>query len=81
MKGLTTIRAFRAEANYEEKLILHLDDHSEAWLAFVAATRWLGLVLDWTAVVFLTMVLGIVMLSNLGNHAMNNVNAAIGNEI
>jgi len=65
-RGLTTIRAFHREEQFREEFQIQLDKHSTAWLAYVATTRWLGLVLDWTAVVFLTLVIIVVMSSDLG---------------
>lgn len=46
LNGLTTIRAFRIEPQFEAKFDEYQDVHTSAWFLFVAASRWLGITMD-----------------------------------
>merc|ERR1719347_2552562 len=56
LQGLTTIRAFSAEPLLRAEFDSHQDLHSSAWFAFISATRWFGVWLDWIVVVYLGLV-------------------------
>ena len=56
LQGLTTIRAFSAEPLLRAEFDRQQDLHSSAWFAFIAATRWFGVWLDWIVVVYLGLV-------------------------
>ena len=53
LHGLTTIRAFSAEAMLQQKFDRQQDLHTSAWFAFISSTRWFGLWLDWIVVLYL----------------------------
>lgn len=57
LNGLTTIRAFQAEASFRRQFDQHQDRHSSAWFAFMCTTRWLGQAMDWASVTFVSIVL------------------------
>ena len=46
LEGLTTIRANDSGARFETMMEDDLDDHSRAYLAFIAVSRWFGFRLD-----------------------------------
>ena len=56
LQGLTTIRAFSAQKLLQTEFDRQQDIHSSAWFAFISATRWFGLWLDWIVVVYLALV-------------------------
>merc|ERR1712123_4370 len=56
LQGLTTIRAFSAQPLLRAEFDRQQDLHSSAWFAFISATRWFGLWLDWIVVVYLGLV-------------------------
>jgi ATP-binding cassette subfamily C (CFTR/MRP) protein 4 len=53
---LTTIRAFRAEKEFEEQFDAIQDVHSSSWYLFLATARWLGICVDWFSVVYVGVV-------------------------
>lgn len=54
--GLTTIRAFGAEKDFEKQFDAAQDVHSAAWYLFLATARWLGVCIDWVSVVYIGIV-------------------------
>lgn len=46
LNGLTTIRAFRVEPQFEVKFDEYQDIHTSAWFLFVCSSRWLGITMD-----------------------------------
>ena len=52
LQGLTTIRAAHAEEQLQEKFHQHLDDHSQGWLCYLGASRWLASRLELTACIY-----------------------------
>lgn len=46
LNGITTIRAFKVEPQFEKKFDRYQDVHTSAWFLFVASSRWLGLTMD-----------------------------------
>eukprot|EP00092_Neocalanus_flemingeri_P034174 GFUD01037167.1.p1 GENE.GFUD01037167.1~~GFUD01037167.1.p1 ORF type:complete len:793 (+),score=184.49 GFUD01037167.1:217-2379(+) len=56
LQGLTTIRAFSAQPLLRAEFDRQQDLHSSAWFAFISATRWFGVWLDWIVVVYLGLV-------------------------
>jgi ATP-binding cassette subfamily C (CFTR/MRP) protein 4 len=57
LTGLTTIRAFRAQEMFERQFERNLDIHSSVWYLFLASSRWLGIVIDWISILFVSSVL------------------------
>lgn len=56
LQGLTSIRAFSAQNMLRVEFDRHQDIHSSAWFAFLSATRWFGVWLDWIVAVYLALV-------------------------
>jgi len=56
LQGLTTIRAFSAQPLLRAEFDRQQDLHSSAWFAFISATRWFGVWLDWIVVIYLALV-------------------------
>jgi ATP-binding cassette subfamily C (CFTR/MRP) protein 4 len=56
LHGLTTIRAFAAQPLLRAEFDRLQDLHTSAWFAFISATRWFGVWLDWIVVVYLGLV-------------------------
>ncbi|XP_015517778.1 probable multidrug resistance-associated protein lethal(2)03659 isoform X1 [Neodiprion pinetum] len=52
LNGLTTIRAFDAEANLSKEFDNHQDLHSSAWYIFISCSRTFGYYLDFTCVIY-----------------------------
>jgi len=52
--GLSSIRAFKAEEMMINEFDHHQDIHTSAFFSSIATTRWFGLYLDWTVVIYLT---------------------------
>ncbi|KAB0353783.1 hypothetical protein FD755_023521, partial [Muntiacus reevesi] len=56
LRGLWTIRAYKAEQKFQELFDLHQNLHSEAWFLLLTTSRWLALYLDVTCAIFVTVV-------------------------
>ncbi|XP_076453870.1 ATP-binding cassette sub-family C member 4-like isoform X2 [Babylonia areolata] len=56
LQGVQTIRAFRMAERCEEEFRGHQDDHTRAWLLFMACSRWLSVRLDLLCALFVTCV-------------------------
>ncbi|XP_069689580.1 probable multidrug resistance-associated protein lethal(2)03659 isoform X2 [Periplaneta americana] len=56
LQGLTTIRAFRAQAILEKEFDSHQDLHSGAWYLFIASSRAFGFWLDIVCLIYITIV-------------------------
>ena len=54
--GLTTIRAFSAEPLLRSEFDYQQDLHTSTWFAFISATRWFGVWLDWIVVIYVAVV-------------------------
>lgn len=63
LNGLTTIRAFRVEPQFEVKFDQYQDVHSSAWYLFIASSRWLGMTLDWISLGYIAVVTVVLSLS------------------
>ena len=76
--GLTTIRAFSAEPLLRSEFDYQQDLHTSTWFAFLSATRWFGVWLDWIVCVYI----GVVVYSFLvvgGDVLGGEVGLAISN--
>ena len=76
--GLTTIRAFSAEPLLRSEFDYQQDLHTSTWFAFLSATRWFGVWLDWMVCVYI----GVVVYSFLvlgGDILGGEVGLAISN--
>ncbi|XP_054723461.1 ATP-binding cassette sub-family C member 4-like isoform X2 [Uloborus diversus] len=68
--GLTTIRAFKVQHPFELSFDHYQDQHTATWFAFISVTRWLGIVLDWLCVLYITSVtVAMVILSEDPSYA------------
>ncbi|XP_057563502.1 ATP-binding cassette sub-family C member 4-like [Hippopotamus amphibius kiboko] len=56
LRGLWTIRAYKAEQKFQEVFDEHQDLHSEAWLMLLTMSRWLAVRLDTVCAIFVTIV-------------------------
>ncbi|XP_065757876.1 ATP-binding cassette sub-family C member 4-like [Muntiacus reevesi] len=56
LRGLWTIRAYKAEQKFQELFDAHQDLHSEAWFLLLTTSRWLAVYLDVICAVFVTVV-------------------------
>ena len=53
---MTTIRAFSAEPLLRSEFDYQQDLHTSTWFAFISATRWFGVWLDWIVVIYVAVV-------------------------
>ncbi|KAB0372647.1 hypothetical protein FD755_015400, partial [Muntiacus reevesi] len=56
LRGLWTIRAYKAEQKFQEVFDSHQDLHSEAWFLLLMTSRWLAVYLDVICAIFVTAV-------------------------
>ncbi|XP_070656005.1 ATP-binding cassette sub-family C member 4-like isoform X3 [Bos indicus] len=56
LRGLWTIRAYKAEQKFQELFDTHQDLHSEAWFLLLTTSRWLAVYLDVICAIFVTVV-------------------------
>ncbi|KAB0340726.1 hypothetical protein FD754_022881 [Muntiacus muntjak] len=56
LRGLWTIRAYKAEQRFQELFDSHQDLHSEAWFLLLTTSRWLAVYLDVICAIFVTVV-------------------------
>lgn len=80
LNGLTTIRAFRVEPEFERKFDNYQDVHSSAWFLFVASSRWLGISLDWLSLGYIT-VITVVMTLTVGSTTGSQIGLAISSAL
>ncbi|XP_065902912.1 ATP-binding cassette sub-family C member 4-like isoform X2 [Dysidea avara] len=57
IQGLTTIRAYKEQTRFMNKLHFYSDEHSKAWYTKLSAAQWFGIRLDMIGVVFVTLVM------------------------
>uniref|UniRef100_A0A4W2EHX9 Uncharacterized protein n=1 Tax=Bos indicus x Bos taurus TaxID=30522 RepID=A0A4W2EHX9_BOBOX len=56
LRGLRTIRAYKAEKSFQELFDAYQDLHSEAWFLLLTTSRWLAVYLDVICAIFVTVV-------------------------
>ncbi|KAB0372816.1 hypothetical protein FD755_015569 [Muntiacus reevesi] len=56
LRGLWTIRAYKAEQKYQELFDVHQDLQSAAWFLLLTTSRWLAVYLDVICAIFVTVV-------------------------
>ncbi|KAM9674362.1 ATP-binding cassette sub-family C member 4-like isoform 1-T1 [Dama dama] len=56
LRGLWTIRAYKAEQKFQELFDAHQDLHSEAWFLLLTTSRWLAVYLNVICAIFVTVV-------------------------
>ncbi|MXQ99163.1 hypothetical protein E5288_WYG012305 [Bos mutus] len=56
LRGVWTIRAYKAEQSFQELFDAHQDLHSEAWFLLLTTSRWLAVYLDVICAIFVTVV-------------------------
>uniref|UniRef100_A0A4W2EHN1 ATP binding cassette subfamily C member 4 n=1 Tax=Bos indicus x Bos taurus TaxID=30522 RepID=A0A4W2EHN1_BOBOX len=56
LRGLWTIRAYKAEQKFQQLFDAYQDLHSEAWFLLLTTSRWLAVYLDVTCAIFVTVV-------------------------
>uniref|UniRef100_A0A3B4ZGW4 Multidrug resistance-associated protein 4-like n=1 Tax=Stegastes partitus TaxID=144197 RepID=A0A3B4ZGW4_9TELE len=54
LQGLSTIRAFKAQQQFQQMFDAYQDLHSEAWFLFLTTSRWFAVRLDGICSVFVT---------------------------
>ncbi|XP_043334061.1 ATP-binding cassette sub-family C member 4-like isoform X4 [Cervus canadensis] len=67
LRGLWTIRAYKAEQSFQELFDAHQDLHSEAWFLLLTTSRWLAVYLDVICAVFVTVVAFVSLILADGN--------------
>ncbi|KAM9674301.1 ATP-binding cassette sub-family C member 4-like [Dama dama] len=68
LRGLWTIRVYKAEQRFQEMFDAYQDLQSEAWFLFLTTTRWFAVRLDATCAIFVTVVaFGSLFLANTLN--------------
>jgi len=80
LNGLATIRALGVQPEFERKFDEYQDIHSSAWFLFVAASRWLGISLDWISLGYIT-VITIVMTLTIGSATGSQIGLAISSAL
>uniref|UniRef100_A0A3B3WBR7 ATP binding cassette subfamily C member 4 n=1 Tax=Poecilia mexicana TaxID=48701 RepID=A0A3B3WBR7_9TELE len=55
LQGLSTIRAFRVQHQFQQMFDKYQDLHSEAWFLFLTTSRWFAVRLDGICCIFVTM--------------------------
>ncbi|XP_060989138.1 ATP-binding cassette sub-family C member 4-like isoform X2 [Dama dama] len=56
LRGLWTIRAYKAEQKFQELFDAYQDLHSEAWFLLLMTSRWLAVYLDVICAIFVTVI-------------------------
>ncbi|XP_045018379.1 ATP-binding cassette sub-family C member 4-like [Bubalus bubalis] len=56
LRGLWTIRAYKAEEKFQELFDAYQDLHSEAWFLLLTTSRWLAVYLDVISAIFVIVV-------------------------
>uniref|UniRef100_A0AAA9SMB4 ATP binding cassette subfamily C member 4 n=1 Tax=Bos taurus TaxID=9913 RepID=A0AAA9SMB4_BOVIN len=56
LRGVWTIRTYKAEQSFQELFDAHQDLHSEAWFLLLTTSRWLAVYLDVICAIFVTVV-------------------------
>ncbi|KAM9674361.1 LOW QUALITY PROTEIN: ATP-binding cassette sub-family C member 4-like [Dama dama] len=56
LRGLWTIRAYKAEQKFQKLFDIHQDLHSEAWFLVLTMSQWLAVYLDVISAIFVTVV-------------------------
>lgn len=80
LNGLATIRALKVEPEFEAKFDRYQDIHSSTWFLFVAASRWLGISLDWISLGYIT-VITVVMTLTIGSTTGSQIGLAISSAL
>lgn len=80
LNGLATIRALKVEPEFEIKFDRYQDIHSSTWFLFVAASRWLGISLDWISLGYIT-VITVVMTLTIGSTTGSQIGLAISSAL
>ena len=80
LQGLTTIRAFNAEPLLRSEFDYQQDLHTSTWFAFLSATRWFGVWLDWVVAVYIGVVVySFLLLGDIVDIEGGDVGLAISN--
>ena len=62
LDGLTSIKAFKKQKQFEKRFDAHQNDHSSAWFFYIATGRWLLFYMDLSSIVFIGGVTGAMLL-------------------
>ena len=57
IQGLSTIRAYKEQTNFLNKLHFYQNEHSKGWYIKISSFRWFGMRMDWIGSVFLIAVI------------------------
>ncbi|OXA51509.1 Multidrug resistance-associated protein 4 [Folsomia candida] len=78
LNGLTTIRAFQTQDQFRKDFNAHLDLHTAVFYLFNASARWLGIVVDWISILYITCVTyGVIVLGLDGPSAGLAISSAM----
>ena len=64
LNGLSSIRAFGTQNEFEEQFYRYQDDHSATWFIFLCAARALGLLMDWLFICYIVIITVVIMTFN-----------------
>ncbi|XP_053212746.1 ATP-binding cassette sub-family C member 4-like [Panonychus citri] len=78
--GLPTIRAFGTEEMFRDQFRIILNNHSSTWFLFLCASRSLGMWIDWTCVVYVT-ITTFVLITNSGLVPAGDAGMALSNAV
>ena len=56
IQGLSTIRSYKEQDKFDDKLHHYLNEHTKAWYLYIAINRWFGMRIDMISTLFLTFV-------------------------
>merc|ERR1719376_296561 len=73
LEGLTTVRAFNMQENFENKFHQMQDLHSASWFLFMTSSRWFGQRLDSLCVIFIASVAYLSILHTTSESSPGNV--------
>jgi len=57
IQGLSTIRSFKEETRFLDKLYYYVNEHTKGWYLYIVTNRWFSLRIDLISALFLTIVL------------------------
>lgn len=62
LSGLTTVRAFGAEDNFEKQYFKYQNDHSSTYFLFLCTSTGFGILMDWICILYVASVATVLML-------------------
>jgi ABC-type multidrug transport system fused ATPase/permease subunit len=65
LSGLATIRAFKVQDEFVRIFNKHQDVHTSAWFNYISSGRWLAVALDWSCILFISIVITLLLALSL----------------